>query len=1818
MRATCAAAALCYLAGQDSRVVQQFLDAFFLPMLARPGALPDRTCSLQACTGLAALLTAGRLHSQLRQLVDACFGALRSAGGGAGGAGLPLPVACTLLSAVVAELRGDGDSAGSELLAYVLSRLREALRAMLPSPAAPLRQAALKWLLPVALSCAQSCGGAHLSSLAQDLWRLALELLDAAPGGESASVAASGSAASGPVCSQQQRTALALLVSCCPLLQDPAAGVDVAGCDRFWEQLRGCLALTADVDSLERKRALLLLQRLAPADQMSRPAWALWNALYDILDEFPIHLVAPMWAKIDQLHPPAPEYRTETVVPKSYIPRKKELKSRKAASAAAAPGATGEADGEAGDGGAAALAGGGGDAWAVPMDWQVVLWTRALQHGNFQVQRLALRTLLQRDWGIGGSGNGGDEALRGVPPAFVAGVLLPSLTRDHHHRGGAAEANVVDAASASWLRAWFAAAPVAHRMEGLLALRSVVVGSDLSRLGLQQLMLGLAAGAEGAAADGRLLAAVTTAAAADGGGSAAIAAFPGALLASLRSVLVYLSNFTGMSFKRSVWQSALVIAAAAAPTAAAGVVGCLRLLAELPRGALEPGGELRGMARAWLLGRAVAPPPGEQQAAGGGSGSTADEALTAREAGDVVSWVRAMLEDFWAQQGGGSGAQPPAAAAAGAAATAQSIAQLLLMFDGVEAACGVVVQRLQQALYGMYGRPYLQAAEVDRALELLRELLAAVPPLPLAAQPFSQDKADRAPAAAGSALQTALQGLLVGVAEDLCSAASHAADAFLEATPVASAAGGGAAGPVVRRLAGALLSLLARLAASPLPARRRAAVVAGLRAATSAAEALRHAAVWNAQVRAMAAERLDASALAAAALREAAAAAASATASGRDGGGDAAQGASLGLAEVEAAKWPLLDAATAWAAELPGPPPQGARAGGAAAAATMTTAGSLRLQRGVLCEVLAQSVSALSEYPEGQVLPLLRCLRRCWAEVATGGAELQATAAAAMGADTAADGTGAPPLASLSWPVVRALWNALCATPRRTAPLCAAFVNTALLPGLYVQQSGPLLTALHGSDGPCRWLLSRLLDWGGTSSRFLLLAACQLGSFLPLQPGLLGCYAREVQGLLLWGSKRGAAYDHDSMEGAEGVAAEELAAVAAPPDPALTSSAAVGSEVGPRVALLCCLHRMAEIAGCVWPPPATGAAPSAAEAAAAAPAAVPAADAEAGPAAGPKRPVIIFGDSSAWDEPSSAAPAAAGASTDSAGASGRHPGPGALPALASAVAPGAGNGAAEGEGPEPDYGAPPPPDPSHPALLAGRALWRQLLAVALNDPLLSTDKVRNGSELHRQKVRLWQSLVVLSSFVPREEAGAAVASVLAQINGNNPPTVKQYVEAVVAALVLREPSLLQSQLLPLISSYGRHLSGLGSYILIAAQVLLHSPPSVQAHSLRPLLLALSPWLMCHGHGVRTYAQLVMWSLLHRFPPEDPMWRHSVGDLGYLRQMLQFMRTNVDLVRLRKNIGDPILDWHPAGIAHPARVFASGPGSVCLAGSPHELAAFEGAPATLVDRIQGFLVAERHRLRDELSDRAAEREFAPQDPNGPAASSSGAGAAAAGGGGEGVGDFQRKITPEALLAALEGSAASAAGRGGDAAGGGLAEGAGGLAAILEGDEEEDWKVASGSRRLRHDVLLVASLIDKLPNLAGLARSCEVLGAGRLVLGDMAATKDPLFTSVSVTAEQWLPMEEVKPAALLAWLEQRAAEGYTLVGLEQTAESVRLPDYRWPSKVVLVLGREKEGIPPEVLSLLDATLEIPQRGIIRSLNVHVSGAIALYEYVRQMQA
>ena len=87
-------------------------------------------------------------------------------------------------------------------------------------------------------------------------------------------------------------------------------------------------------------------------------------------------------------------------------------------------------------------------------------------------------------------------------------------------------------------------------------------------------------------------------------------------------------------------------------------------------------------------------------------------------------------------------------------------------------------------------------------------------------------------------------------------------------------------------------------------------------------------------------------------------------------------------------------------------------------------------------------------------------------------------------------------------------------------------------------------------------------------------------------------------------------------------------------------------------------------------------------------------------------------------------------------------------------------------------------------------------------------------------------------------------------------------------------------------------------------------------------------------------------------------------------------------------------------------------------------------------------------------------------------------------------------------------------------------------------------------------------------------------------------------------------------LLTWLQAQKAKGYYVVGLEQTSSSVSLSKMVFPDvPTVLLLGKEKEGIPVEYLQAVDQCVEIPQLGIIRSLNVHVSGAICIWEITKQ---
>ena len=84
---------------------------------------------------------------------------------------------------------------------------------------------------------------------------------------------------------------------------------------------------------------------------------------------------------------------------------------------------------------------------------------------------------------------------------------------------------------------------------------------------------------------------------------------------------------------------------------------------------------------------------------------------------------------------------------------------------------------------------------------------------------------------------------------------------------------------------------------------------------------------------------------------------------------------------------------------------------------------------------------------------------------------------------------------------------------------------------------------------------------------------------------------------------------------------------------------------------------------------------------------------------------------------------------------------------------------------------------------------------------------------------------------------------------------------------------------------------------------------------------------------------------------------------------------------------------------------------------------------------------------------------------------------------------------------------------------------------------------------------------------------MFGVKEFVIGSLKYVSDPAFVSLSVTAQKWVDIREVKPNDLRRYLLQmRDVDGYTLVGAEQTSGSACLTEYHFPEKTLLLLGYE----------------------------------------------
>lgn len=147
-----------------------------------------------------------------------------------------------------------------------------------------------------------------------------------------------------------------------------------------------------------------------------------------------------------------------------------------------------------------------------------------------------------------------------------------------------------------------------------------------------------------------------------------------------------------------------------------------------------------------------------------------------------------------------------------------------------------------------------------------------------------------------------------------------------------------------------------------------------------------------------------------------------------------------------------------------------------------------------------------------------------------------------------------------------------------------------------------------------------------------------------------------------------------------------------------------------------------------------------------------------------------------------------------------------------------------------------------------------------------------------------------------------------------------------------------------------------------------------------------------------------------------------------------------------------------------------------------------------------------------------------------------------------------------------------------------------------------------------LVVVLDNIRSLNNIGSIFRTSDAFLVERLMLCGITATppsaeihKTALGAEMSV---QWTYFES--SVECVDWLHD---QGYTVCSLEQVKGSVDLRNFHpQPGhKYAIVVGHEVHGVDPEVVDRSDMCLEIPQYGTKHSLNVAVSAALALYQFM-----
>lgn len=161
--------------------------------------------------------------------------------------------------------------------------------------------------------------------------------------------------------------------------------------------------------------------------------------------------------------------------------------------------------------------------------------------------------------------------------------------------------------------------------------------------------------------------------------------------------------------------------------------------------------------------------------------------------------------------------------------------------------------------------------------------------------------------------------------------------------------------------------------------------------------------------------------------------------------------------------------------------------------------------------------------------------------------------------------------------------------------------------------------------------------------------------------------------------------------------------------------------------------------------------------------------------------------------------------------------------------------------------------------------------------------------------------------------------------------------------------------------------------------------------------------------------------------------------------------------------------------------------------------------------------------------------------------------------------------------------------------------------------ESWTVDLRQLELPAEpLLLIVDGVEKPGNLGALLRTADAAGADAVfVTGDGTDLFNPNVVRASMGSLFARPVAHVAQTELISWLERR---GFRLIATSPAAhQSYWDTDLR--GGCAIVLGTEHDGLGMAWQEAADDLVLVPMHGLADSLNVATTGALLLYEALRQ---